>query len=200
MKLADALAPFEANVRRARELVSLQAHLSRILTSVVNTDDILRAALVLGVSAFDHFVHEVVRLGMLEIYAGTRKASSGFERFPLSMKKTQAALKSPTGQWLDEAIRETHGWHTFQQPEKVAEAIRLISDVKLWEAVAQKLSQDQASTKASLKMIVDRRNKIAHEADMDPTSPGQRWPIDEKLVSDALDVLEKTARAILQSC
>ena len=42
-----------------------------------------------------------------------------------------------------------------------------------------------------LALIVDRRNKIAHEADMDPTSPGSRWPIDELLVQDVIDGLEQ---------
>jgi hypothetical protein len=52
------------------------------------------------------------------------------------------------------------------------------------------------SAKNRLALIVDRRNKIAHEADMDPTSPGSRWPIDEVLVQDVIDTMEQIGDAI----
>ena len=43
--------------------------------------------------------------------------------------------------------------------------------------------------KERLKLIVDRRNKIAHEADADPSYPHARWPIDEEIVSQSVDYL-----------
>jgi hypothetical protein len=47
-------------------------------------------------------------------------------------------------------------------------------------------------------MIVDRRNKIAHEADMDPANPGFRWPINQQMASDALDEIERVAEAVFK--
>jgi hypothetical protein len=47
--------------------------------------------------------------------------------------------------------------------------------------------------------IVDRRTKIAHEADIDPTfGIGYRWPIDEALASYAVDVIEQVVESIHQ--
>ena len=46
-----------------------------------------------------------------------------------------------------------------------------------------------------LNLIVDRRNKIAHEADSDPTFPGSRWPIDEALVDEAVDFIEQVVES-----
>jgi len=103
---------------------------------------------------------------------------------------------SPQDGWLDQAIRDAHSWPSFQHPDKVADAIRLISGIKLWESVAQELGSEAKQVKASLLTIVDRRNKIAHEADMDPTNPGLQWPIDGILVKDALDFVGKLVRAI----
>lgn len=62
-----------------------------------------------------------------------------------------------------------HGWDMsfFQDPAKVADAIRLVSRKKLWEEVGTLLGKNDADVKSRLKLIVDRRNKIAHEADMD---------------------------------
>jgi hypothetical protein len=47
--------------------------------------------------------------------------------------------------------------------------------------------------------IVYRRNKIAHEADIDPTfGLGNRWPIDELMVGDAVNFIEQVVEGIHQ--
>ena len=63
---------FCENLARARSLGGLAQSLSNLTTAAVDLSDILRASLVLAVSAFDHFVHEFVRLGMLEVHRGNR--------------------------------------------------------------------------------------------------------------------------------
>lgn len=54
-------------------------------TSVLNLSDMLRAALVLAVSALDYYIHEVVTLGMLEIHQGLRPEPPAFSRFQISL-------------------------------------------------------------------------------------------------------------------
>jgi hypothetical protein len=80
---------------------------------------------------------------------------------------------------LEAEIRDRHSFLTFQQPDKIADAIRLFTDVKLWQSVGTALGQDGSIIKSRLRLIVDRRNKIAHEADLDPSFPSTRWPISE---------------------
>ena len=96
------------------------------------------------------------------------------------------------------APSSAHGWLSFQHPDKIANAIRLVSTVDLWQAVALRRNEDVKATKAQLCAIVDRRNKIAHEADLDPGNPGERWPIDRPLVEEAIDFIESTIRAIYE--
>ena len=51
--------------------------------------------------------------------------------------------------------------------------------------------------KQELNAIVDRRNKIAHEADIDPTfNVDDRWPINEHLVNNAVTFIERVVEAI----
>ena len=95
-------------------------------------------------------------------------------------------------------IRGSNPSYRFQQPDKIADAIRLISPVKLWEQVGKELGQSAQDVRMRLELIIDRRNKIAHEADMDPTNLGFRWPIDAALSTDALDFIEKVAEAIFK--
>jgi hypothetical protein len=101
--------------------------------------------------------------------------------------------------WLENEIRERLGYQSFQQADKIAEAIRYISDRKLWDEVAMKMNRTAKDIKQQLNSIVDRRNKIAHEADIDPTfNIGNRWYIDEILVDDAVDFIEQLVESIHQ--
>ena len=60
-------------------------------------------------------------------------------------------------------------------------------------------SDDIKQIKEQLSSIVERRNKIAHEADINPTyNTGERWPIDENMVNDAVDFIEQVVNSIHQ--
>lgn len=194
-----ALNRFRENLDRSRSLAGLAASLSKLTTEAVDLTDILRASLVLGVSALDNFVHEFVRLGILEVNQGNRLATDAHLSFKVPLYAVRIAIGDTSkDEWLDLAIREAHSWLSFQQPEKIADAIRLMSAVQLWESVSREMGMTAKGVKTQLNAIVDRRNKIAHEADMDPTNPGHRWPIDEALVEEALDFLDKLTAAIFK--
>ena len=194
-----ALDQFEQNLARARSLVGLSESVSNLTTPVVDTTDVLRAAIVLSVSALDHFVHEFTRIGMLEIHAQTKPPTLTYREFKVSLSSVQQALSNGEGdEWLDREIRRAHGWISFQLPDRIADAIRHVSAVKLWEEVGLKRNEDARTIKAQLRAIVDRRNKIAHEADLDPTNPGERWPIDRALVEEAIDFIESVVHAIYE--
>jgi hypothetical protein len=195
-----ALDAFEQNMLRARSLHALHTAFSRQVTPAVDLSDLLRAVIVLGVSALDHYIHELTRLGMLESWAGSRKRTEAFDRFALPTSVALALSNPTTSQAIIEGeIRSRHAFLAFQHPDKIADAVRLFSDVKLWEEIGKQLSTSAKDIKTALLLIVDRRNKIAHEADVDPSYPGQRWPIDTALVEQALAKLEDIARAIFKA-
>jgi hypothetical protein len=98
--------------------------------------------------------------------------------------------------WLSEEIRQRHGWLAFQQPDKIADAIRLISDVQLWPEVATRCQTDIPSIRARVSAVVERRNKIVHEADIDPSFPDTRWPISETDAADAVTLIEDVVSSI----
>jgi len=123
--------------------------------------------------------------------------NTAFLNFPIKLNSVRQASADPNDMiWLETEIRTNLGYRSFQQADKIAEAIHLISDVKLWGEVAQRLSQDAENVKGQLKLIVNRRNQIAHEADLDPTVPGNRWPIDAPLVNDSINFIEQVVESI----
>ncbi|MHC5936081.1 HEPN domain-containing protein [Nostoc sp.] len=69
----------------------------------------------------------------------------------------------------------------------------------MWDEVASKMSKPPKDIKQQLTLIVERRNKIAHEADIDPTlNIGNRWYIDESMVGDTVDFIEQVVESIHQ--
>ncbi|MEA5509792.1 HEPN domain-containing protein [Crocosphaera sp. UHCC 0190] len=247
--MQSAIDQFRVSIERVRDLIALHNSVKAQSTAALDLSDILRAALVLSVSALDYYIHEVVTLGMLEIYRGQRSepnpsrnsSKSAFSRFNISLggarQERQIAsdisswleneIQEKEGYqfleksylvsdllpiisnsilnrlnntaWLEDEIRENLGYKSFQQPDKIAEAIKLISDKKLWEEVATSMNKDAQYIKQQLTFIVDRRNKIAHEADIDPTyNLGNRWPINEFLVNDAVNFIEQIVERIHQ--
>ena len=192
-----AIDQLRANIARVRDLGAIYSTLNAQTTAAIDPSDILRSELVMAVSALDHYIHEIVRLGMLEVYRGTRPETSAFLRFQISLESVRQAISAPTSDdWLGNEIRERHSWRSFQQADHIAETIRLISDIRLWEQVSSYLRMPAQDVRQQLNLIADRRNKIVHEADMNPTPYDTRWPIDEALVDDAINFIEQIVETI----
>ena len=195
----SALTQFRQNLEWVRELGALAAAVESMTTPAIDVSDMLRAQVVLAVSAVDHFVHDLSRLGMIEIAQGVRARTDAYLRFQMPLTSVESALRGlPHEMWIGDTVREKHSWLSFQEPDRIADAIRLISSVKLWEAVGNELEMPAQDVKTNLRLIVDRRNKIAHEADMDPANPGFRWPIARGLVDGAIKFIERIGEAIFK--
>lgn len=194
-----AINQFRTNIERVRNLGTIYKALNAQTTDILDLSDLLRAELVMAVSAFDHYIHEIVRLGMLEAYQTHRIQTQAFLRFRVTLDNVLQGISTPsTSTWLEDQIRNSHGFQSFQHPDKVADAIRLISNVQLWDEIANHLSVTKQDVKQQLSLIIDRRNKIAHEADIDPSFPGRRWPINDSLVDNSINFIEQLAETIFR--
>jgi RiboL-PSP-HEPN len=114
------------------------------------------------------------------------------------VRRTQLCTSLPEFPAVGIRDRPRHGYSTFQQPDDIALAIRLFSTVELWKEIGAQLGENPQDLKAHLKLIVARRNKIAHEADIDPSYPGQRWPITRQDVEDAVAFVEKVGETVFK--
>ncbi|OIP62110.1 MAG: hypothetical protein COT35_06640 [Nitrospirae bacterium CG08_land_8_20_14_0_20_52_24] len=192
-----AIQQFRSNIERVRSLGGLYMSLTRLTTPIVDASDILRSQIVLTVSALDHYVHEITRLGMLEVFNGLRPATSSFRRFQVTIDSAMIGLGIPgDSSWFEQEIREKHSFLAFQHPDRIADAIRLFSSCELWPSVASKFGLSVHDVKIHLRLIVERRNIIAHEADLDPSYPGTYWPISHSDVENAATFIEKLCEHI----
>ncbi len=195
--MQSAIEQFRVNVAHIGDIGSIANVLATQTTSALDISDILRAELVMVVSVLDHYVHELVRLGMLDAYRNNRVRTPAFLQFQVSLAGTMSAIANPSDEvWIEQEIRARHGHRTFQTPENIAMALSLISEAKLWDAVADHIQMSSQDVRDTLKTIVDRRNQIAHEADMDPSYPDTRWLINAQMVDEAVNFVDRIAEAI----
>lgn len=195
--MQTAIEAFRTSIARVRHLGGIYNAMCALTTSALDQSDILRAQVVLAVAALDYYVHEVTVLGMVEVFEGKRTAPDSFPKFKVAV----GVIPLDAGRhsaWFSNEVRERHSFLSFQQPEKIADAIRLFSPIRLWTCVSASLDLPESSVKAQLKLIVERRNKIAHEADIDPSYPNARWPIDEKDVQASVDFIDRLIEAMHQ--
>lgn len=195
--MQTAIEQFRTNIIRVRNLGSVAKVLDTQTTAVLDVSDILRSELVLAVSALDQYVHEVVRLGMLDAYRGNRIRTQQFLRFQVSLESALRGISDPANEsWLEDQIRTRHSYQSFQNYDNIADAIRLISPSRLWTEVANIVGMDPQDIRETLGLIVSRRNQIAHESDIDPSYPNRRWPIDELTLNEAVNFIERISEAV----
>lgn len=133
--------------------------------------DLLRSEIVYIVSALDKFIHDIVKIGILESYNGLRINTPAYNSFSISMLHINT-LANPTSQLtanqiLENIVIENHKHLSFQDPDKIAQALSLIwLENHKWQKIADYVNMDQNNLKIELRNIVIRRNQIVHEADM----------------------------------
>jgi hypothetical protein len=194
-----AIDQFRLCMERVHQLGGLYHALTSLTTKVLDPSDLLRAQLVLAVSALDFYVHEITVLGMLEVYDDQREETPTYSnlKVPASfIAKSSATVPVINGGEFERFVRDKNGYLSFQQPDKIADAIRHFSSASLWKDVSLVLNEKEKDIKETLKLIVDRRNKIAHEADIDPTYTGSRWPITANDVEGSVSFISRLCEAI----
>lgn len=186
-----AIEQFRENIRRVRSIEAIYQAFSAQTTPVLDLSDLLRFELVMAVSSLDYYIHELVRLGMLEAYRGGRVQTEAFLRFQIPLSSALEAISSPSSDdWLQSHIISRHGHLSFQTPDNIADAVKLIAEVPLWNQVAVRLGKRARDIREQLGLIVTRRNQIVHAADIDPSYAGRPWPIDYALVEESVTFIE----------
>jgi hypothetical protein len=136
--MQSALDQFRISITRVRDLISLHNTIQTQSTSALDLSDILRAALVLTVSALDYYIHEVVTLGILEIHRGQRpeptpganSSQSAFSRFQVSLggARQERLIAIEIAAWLESEIQSSQGFAFLQQPHTISSLLPIIEN------------------------------------------------------------------------
>jgi hypothetical protein len=157
----------------------------------LDSTDILRAAVVMAVSSLDLLVHAVFRTEVA-LRTSSRKDVARL------LVPFQVAVADPAQvpALIDAHIYSNHAYKSFVAPDKIAELLCQLIESP-WEKISAEMGGAPKEVKSRLREIVRWRNRIAHEADINPTYGGiELWPVRVDDVETSLQFLEELGEAI----
>jgi hypothetical protein len=198
--MLKALGVFKENLRQTRELGSVYDYLIGYGGGPMTFDDLLRSQIVYGISAFDKLMHDVIRIGIVDTFIGKRTPTPKYlgEKVPLSVVTAMNSATVPPKEIIfEQYISSILRYVSYQDPDVVSDGLSYIwSEQHKWQRIAASMGADRRTVKTELRLIVDRRNSIVHEADID-LQTGVRRVITKTDSENAVSFLEKCAEAIV---
>lgn len=192
---------FEKNINEARDLTSLYEYLQTSITSPFSFEDLLRAQIVYSVSAFDKLIHDIIRIGMIEIFTDKRLPTPKYLAESISIETYNQMISAtipPKEYIFEQAIFQKFKTVSFQSPEKIAEGLSYIwNEKQKWQKIAEIMGTDDKTAKTTLKSIANRRNTIVHEADINP-STNEKYPISTEDCQMSTDFIHGCGKAIVE--
>ena len=169
---------FDRNLSYVNDIGRIYDEVVRLAaTLTTQASQLLRSQFVLLVSALDTYIHDIVRIGILQVYQGSRPVSKNLGRLSFTyndlseLEAQSPMMKTPT---LEQIIRRINSEDSYQSSKSIEYALGLIGVTGIWSKLSSKLTMRPDDIKTKLDLIVRRRNQIAHESDYNPSTGGQR--------------------------
>ena len=164
--------------------------------------DILRSQIVFIDSAFDFYLHEILKLGIINMFHGdwTPKTDK-YNNLLFDMKTLEAAITDDVSdEWLKNWINNKYSGKPLMSYEDFVDVCNLLAlNV---QDIADKLFYDKNSrtpTRDKLKYIISRlcarRNQIAHQSDRKREN-AEREDITRDYVNETLEDIRKIVDAV----
>lgn len=198
----DIFNEFQNNVAQIRQIGSVYTYLKDIVRLTdAEINDILRSQIVNLVSALDRYLHEKVRKGICDIFLGNRPITAKFKSFSLNSETVMRIWGDSSLTVIEreilinEAVSQSLKTLSFQQAVKIKDALSFLWDEPHKMTVLAKEmgvpgttdNDKQRYLTQRLDLLVERRNQIAHESDMEVN--GKR-AITKHEVDDAISFIE----------
>jgi hypothetical protein len=199
--MRNSLNLFKFNIAEARNLTALYDYLEVSMKSPLSFDDLLRSQIVYSVSAFDKLIHDIIRIGMVEIFVGRRSPTPAYLAESISISTHNELISAtipPPAYTFEQAIFRKLKTISYQEPSKIAEGLSYIWEEKQkWQKISAEIGLSDKDVKTQLKLIANRRNTIVHESDIDISS-NSKYLIDKNDCKAITDFLEQCGEAIVK--
>ncbi|TDC96134.1 hypothetical protein [Actinomadura sp. 7K507] len=200
---------FEENIRYAEGLVIGGRALEGIrgipnmnfgALSAAHPEDLYRAAWNQAVSALDHWLHrEIIDRAVILTNDMGRERPAALQRLPMPFAMVERMHTESMRDVFREYLEDELSRITYQRSQRITEGLRLILTDKpseIWAKVGANLAMTPEAVKAYQDAIVIRRNRIAHEADLD--AQGNRTPMTGDEAEVTVEWIRKLAAALAQ--
>lgn len=195
----NAFLNFKNNLEESKALSALYSYLVETVHTPMPYDDVLRAQFVYSVSAFDKFMHDIILIGLVDTYIGSRPPTDKYHGEVLPMRTINILSSStlpPPEFHFREAMRAKLKIVSYQDPGKISDGLSYIwRENQKWVKVAAKMGLTDEAVKRKLRLIADRRNAIVHESDMNPATQ-RKFEIDVESTNEITQFLEDCGSAI----
>lgn len=153
-----------------------------------DVSEIYRAEIVLLVSAFDTYIHDVIADLKTEMLMDNRLwkknllCKYGF--YPSIAKKIRRESdKKERKKKFRAALLNKLQHYTFQKSKRIAEVFSKCGFSDIWVSVCEYTDENVQQLTKKLDAIVKERDCIAHESHINPAT-GQKYPMTEKHVEE----------------
>lgn len=185
-------------VEDTKNVKTVYEYIENTMKAPIDASDLLRWQWVQCISAFDKFIHDVVKVGMIEIFQGNRPTTPKYNSFQVDIQTYSNMNSSPlmASTIFEQKIILKHSFLAFQDPSKVADALSYIwSDNDKWSTISSMVGMNRNDCVTFLKNAVIRRNQIVHEGDYTDLL-SKRQDIYEQDIIDVREFVLKVGRAI----
>ena len=156
---------FESSISQVDELLAIHHYLQSVPVTQV-TDNILRAALTMIVSAIDTSVHElIVNAIMYEIKED--KSVFKIDKIKIGISASKETDLGSRLRIIESELRHQYAKESFQSSRQIESALATIGITKIWTKLSAITGQPPQDIKITLDLLVRRRNQIVHEGDLD---------------------------------
>ncbi len=207
-RTTQAFRTLRQNLKYAQGLVDGGERLERQQVTDFDVTDLYRSAWVMAVGALDHWVFEEVHHRALQLMLTPAKAKpSRLAKLELPLPLFERVYRDGASlrDEFDRFLREEFRYRSFQSPDKIAEAFGYVFQGKFWPSVANRMRSESGNAvnaddiRKKLSHIVQRRNQIVHQADLDPDTPGRRGKVDAVQAREVVTYLENLAAQIVMT-
>jgi len=196
-----AINTFKLNIISVKQLDIVYQYLDVNNVKTLDLSELLRAQIVLAVSALDTLISDILQIGLVKAFEEKKSLSTNdFSKYKIEIEILNqiisAVSMSDKSLILGEHIRNINSKSPYQDPKQVVSALRLIGLTDIWRKLAIEMSfNNPDDIKNELANIVWQRHKIAHEADIDYVTQQKRVR-DRDTTKEAVEFIEKISEAI----
>ena len=190
---------FKESVESIKNLHALHKHLCSLLPAM-DLSEILRAEIVLTVSAFDCFIHDIVRKGVMDIFNTNRDKNPKYDNLCIHISTVKQMLQDDNdldrNELLEISVKKILSKESYQSPSSIENALQLISIKKIWSSIKDEMHMSSEDITKKLGIIINRRNKIAHESDIKNHIDTTKNEIEREDVDDIIDFISTLVECI----
>ena len=166
------------------------------------SEGILRSQIVLVESAYDYYLHELLRLGIVKIFTGEwKEKGEKYQKLELPLSFFEQAMKdNDKCDWLKEWITEKYSYLTLMDYSQLKNVCGLlcinvkdVAELAFYSVGSQEKSE--YALERHIRETYSRRNKIAHQADRD-MGTAKHQSISPSYVKCMIDIIRKVVLAL----